>query len=355
MKPKISIIVPIYNMERYLERCLNSLLSQTFTDFDVIAVDDGSTDRSLEILKNYAKKDNRISVVSKPNGGVSSARNKGISIANGQYIGFVDPDDWVDRDMYESMYSVASKENIDIVMCSYMREFGNHSKQKVYNVPEKVLYFGEEVKENITRRLVGPLQEEIANPELLDAWGTVWSKLYKSEIIKENNICFQDLKEIGSNEDTLFNIEATFYANSFIFLNKPFYHYWRANDTSVTTVYKPELLKQFKTLYTKMEAFLIEKNTDYIFHEALNNRICLNTLGIGLNTVSKGNKESFIAKNKNLHSILNDYKIKQSFNSFDLKYFSPLWKVFFYFAKIRFTLGFYFMVSAIDILRKVVR
>lgn len=355
MKPKISIIVPIYNMESYLERCLNSLLAQTFTDFEVIAVDDGSTDRSLEVLNNFAKKDNRICVVSKQNGGVSSARNKGVSVANGKYIGFVDPDDWIDRDMYESMYSVASKANIDIVMCSYMREFGTHSKQKVYNVPEKVLYFEEEVKEYITRRLVGPLNEEIANPELLDAWGTVWSKLYKAEIIKENNILFHDLKEIGSNEDTLFNIEATYYSKSFIFINRPYYHYWRVNDASVTSVYKPELLHQFRTLYNKIEAFLSEKKLDQIYFEALNNRICLNTLGIGLNTVSKGNKGSLIEINKNLRSILNDNKIKQSFNTFDLKYFSPLWKVFFYFAKKRFSFGFYFMVSAIDVLRKVVR
>ena len=275
MKPKISIIVPVYNVEKYLSRCLESLLTQSFKDIEIIAINDGSTDSSLQILNNYAVKDDRLKVIDKANGGVSSARNAGIDAASGDYIGFVDPDDWIDSDMYEIMYQTAQTEKADIVMCSYIREFGSHSKEKDFHLPEKVCYYNEEVQTNIMRRLVGPLNEEVGNPELLDAWGTVWSKIYKTELIKENELWFTDLSKIGTNEDTLFNIQAFYYANSFVFLNQPFYHYWRANDTSVTSGYKPNLMNQWFNLYNIIESFLNEKGLDEDYYTALNNRICL--------------------------------------------------------------------------------
>lgn len=131
MGPKVSIVVPIYNVEAYLSRCLDSILSQTLQDIEVIAVNDGSTDASGEILDQYASKDTRIIVIHKKNGGVSAARNDGIQLVKGEYIGFVDPDDWIDHDMYEALYHSAVEEKADIVMCTYMREFGTHSKEKV--------------------------------------------------------------------------------------------------------------------------------------------------------------------------------------------------------------------------------
>ncbi|MEI4801755.1 glycosyltransferase [Bacillus sp. FJAT-51639] len=355
MKPKVSVIVPIYNVEQYVSRCLDSLLSQNFSDIEIIAVNDGSTDGSAKILNDYAKKDSRIMVIEKENGGVSSARNEGIRAANGEYIGFVDPDDWVDKDMYESMYNSAVDEKADIVMCTYTREFGSHSKIKEFNLPEKVCYHNEEVQLKVMRRLVGPLNEEIANPELLDAWGTVWSKLYRSDILKENNIEFVDLSTIGTNEDSLFNIYAFYYAKTFVFINKPYYHYWRVNTTSVTSSYKPSLMNQWFHLYSVIENFLDDKNMGKDFYIALNNRICLSTLGLGLNTISKENKVSALMKISKLHSILKDKRIKQSFRQFEMKYFSVAWRAFYFCAKFRFTLGFYFILVAIDKLRKIVR
>ena len=147
---------------------------------------------------------------------------KDYSTAKGKYIGFVDPDDWIDQDMYEKMYDTAIQENADIVMCTYIREFGTHSKEKKFNMPEKVCYQNDKVKQEVMRRLVGPMKEEIANPELLDAWGTVWSKLYRADMIKENKINFIDLKVIGTNEDSLFNIHTFYYTNTFVFLNTTF-------------------------------------------------------------------------------------------------------------------------------------
>lgn len=355
MKPKVSIIVPIYNVESYLGRCLDSLLSQSFREIEIIAVNDGSTDKSSEILKDYSERDNRIVSIEKENGGVSSARNTGLLQANGQYIGFVDPDDWIDKEMYEELYHSAIHEKADIVMCTYIREFGTHSKEKKFNMPQKVCYKNEEVKHEIMRRLVGPINEEIANPELLDAWGTVWSKLYRADMIKENNINFTDLDIIGTNEDSLFNIHTFYYANTFVFLNQPYYHYWRANETSVTAGYKPNLKDQWFNLYGMIEGFLNEKNMQSDFYLALNNRICLNTLGLGLNTISKSNKTSALIKIRKLSSILHDNRIKRSFKQFEMTYFPIVWRAFYFCAKSRFATCFYVMLVAMDWLRKIMR
>lgn len=355
MKPKISIIVPIYNVEKYLSRCLDSLLFQTFKDFEIIAINDGSTDSSGSILDEYAKKHNEIVAIHKKNNGVSSARNDGLQKAKGAYIGFVDPDDWIEERMYEVLYLTAEQEQADIVMCSYIREFGTHSREKNFNEADKSKYIDEELKTKILRRLIGPIEKEVSNPEYLDAWGTVWSKLYKSELIKQNKLEFVDLKEIGSNEDTLFNIQVFYHANSFVFLNQPLYHYWRVNETSVTSTYNKKLVHQFGTLYTKMEDFLQEKKLSGEFQTALANRISINTLGLGLNTISRGNSNSIIKKIIELNQVLKSKHIKRSLNQFDMQHCPIVWKTFFFFAKNRIALGLFMMLTSIEFLRKTVR
>ncbi|MBP1990372.1 glycosyltransferase family 2 protein [Paenibacillus eucommiae] len=352
MKPKVSIVVPIFNVESYLGRCLDSLLQQTMKDIEIIAVNDGSTDTCGEILQQYAAKDNRIVVIEKKNGGVSSARNEGIRAANGAYIGFVDPDDWVDKDMYKEMHDTAIHEEADIVMCTYYREFGTHSKEKKFNLPEKLCYRDEEVQAELLRRLIGPLKDEIGKPEYLDAWGTVWSKLYRADMIKENELAFIDLEIVGTNEDSLFNIHTSYHAKTFVFLNKPYYHYWRVNTGSVTSGYKPDLKDKWYQLYSIIEGFITDKKLSSDFYLALNNRKCLNTLGLGLNTISINNKLPVFTKIRKLSTILNDNHLKSSFRQLDMAYFPVVWKVFYLCAKFRFVLGFYLMLLAIDRLRK---
>lgn len=354
MTPKVSIVVPVYNTGNYLARCLDSLLAQTLNDIEIIAVNDGSTDDSEEILKQYAKRDPRIKVIDKQNGGISSARNIGVSQARGEYIGFVDSDDWVDANMYEELHNAAVVNKAGIVMCSYIREFGTHSKTKVFALPDRVYYHNQEVHTKVLRRLVGPLHEEMANPEFLDAWGTVWTKLYRAEIIKDNHIEFTDLKEIGTNEDLLFNIYASYYSESFLFINKPFYHYWRANEASFTSGYNANLFEQWFRLYSIIEAFLKDKKMAHEFYAALNNRICLSVLGFGLNTISGRNRSS-IEGITELRRILADGRMKRAFRHLDLTYFSLHWKIFYLCARFRFAEGLYLMLIAANYLRQLVR
>lgn len=350
-QPQVSIIVPVYNVENYIERCLNSLVNQTFKDIEIITINDGSTDKSLELLNKYAKEDIRISVIDLGDEGVSYCRNLGIEKANGKYIMFVDSDDWIDSSMVEVMYKKAEENKLDLVMCSYIREFKDHSKEKIFNLPQEIIYKDNEVKNELLRKLVGPIKEELSNPEMLDALGTVWGKLYRADILKENKIKFVDLKEIGSAEDTLFNIFTFNYLKKLMFLNKPMYHYWRDNLKSVTSQYNPKLKEQRKVFFKYISDFIKENNFEQVFEEALNNRICTSVLGLGLIECSKNNKISRINKIKNIKIIINEEYIRNAYKNLELKYFSIHWRIFYFFIKNKMSFCSYLMLSTIEFLR----
>ncbi|EGP5489252.1 glycosyltransferase, partial [Enterococcus faecium] len=131
---EISIIVPVYKVEPYLRKCVDSILAQTFTDFEVILVDDGSPDNSGKICDEYASKDSRVRVIHKKNGGLSSARNAGIDVARGKYLGFVDSDDYIEKDMYELLYDNIVKEQADLSICGI---YDIYAGKKVKILPEE--------------------------------------------------------------------------------------------------------------------------------------------------------------------------------------------------------------------------
>lgn len=350
-QPQVSIIVPVYNVQNYIERCLNSLVNQTFKDIEIITINDGSTDKSLELLNKYAKEDIRVSVIDLGDEGVSYCRNLGIEKANGKYIMFVDSDDWIDSNMVEVMYKKAEENNLDLVMCSYIREFKDRSKEKIFNLPKEIIYKENEVKNELLRKLVGPIKEELSNPELLDALGTVWGKLYRVDILKENKLKFVDLKEIGSAEDTLFNIFTFNYLKKVMFLNKPMYHYWRDNPKSVTSQYNPKLKEQRKVFFKYISDFIKENNFEQVFEEALNNRICTSILGLGLMECSKNNKINGINKIKNIKNLINEEYIREAYMNLELKYFSIHWRIFYFFIKNKMSFCSYLMLSTIEFLR----
>lgn len=350
-KLKVSVIVPVYNAEKYLNRCIESLTNQTLEDIEMIFVNDGSTDNSINILKSYKEKDKRIVIIDKVNEGVSEARNQGISKAKGDYIFFVDSDDWIDLNTLENMYETAIKDDIDIVMCSYVREFKDHSKEKSIDLNDKIIYKDKDL-EQLHLSIIGPLDNQISKSENLDSVGTVWAKLYKSSLIQNSEVKFIDLKEIGSAEDTLFNIMLFKDVKTVKFINKPYYHYWKENDNSVTSGYNPRLKEQRKVMFNYIKTFIDSNKLDQKFDEALKNRICISVLGLGLNECNKDNKLSLNKKIKNIKSILNDDDIKKSYEKFKLNYLPIHWKVFYYFNKKRMALASYIMISIIDYLRK---
>ena len=187
----VSVIIPAYNIEDYIGRCLDSIISQTYKNLEIIVVDDGSRDHTGEILDNYAKKDRRIKVIHKENGGVSSARNKGIEAAEGDYIGFIDGDDLIESEMYKTLVDLLEEENADIAHCGYQMVF-----------PDRVDYYHNTGKKKIQTTEEG--LKDLLSGEMIEP-GLV-NKLYKKELIKN---CRLD-ETVKINEDLLMNFEKKF-------------------------------------------------------------------------------------------------------------------------------------------------
>lgn len=213
----ISIIIPIYNVEKYIGKCLDSILGQSFENFEVILVDDGSTDKSGEICKEYSNKDKRIKVIHKKNGGVSSARNTGIKVSNGKYIQFVDADDYIDKNLLEYGYKKMNDE-VDLVFYSILEE---DDKGRIINKKIASSHLIDNCNRNINHTAINLHKE--------DLFGYAWCKLFKKEIIISNNIFFDE--NISLAEDEKFTCDYFKYVRKISILPSTYYHYIKYDDT----------------------------------------------------------------------------------------------------------------------------
>lgn len=226
MKPAVSVIVPIYNVEKYLSKCIESIINQTLTNIEIILVNDGSTDNSGFIADEYAKKDERIKVLHKKNAGQGSARNIGLDIAKGEYIGFIDSDDWIDLNMYNELYKNAIDYNSDICICN----------RKVFNETNKLINLIDvenKLYTEINQNIIDYLIKEFFYPSTVSAC----NKIYKKEIIDNNNIRFKSFKDVGS-EDTLFNYEMLFKINTVKTINNISYNQLARNGSTMRSYNK---------------------------------------------------------------------------------------------------------------------
>lgn len=217
MNYKLSVVIPIYNAEKYLEKCVDSLRKQTLTDIQIILVDDGSKDTSAVLCDNLSEQDSRVFVIHKKNGGVSSARNLGIQSAQGEYLGFVDADDWVDPYMFETLYFAAKQNEADVVMCDAVTEYEN----------------GEQSPDTITQLTEDTvLTKEMFTPTLLmEMAGSAWRCIYRTnQLWKHGNSFNTDLK---FSEDRVFNLYAFGYANKVVYLKRAFYHRLMQRESAV--------------------------------------------------------------------------------------------------------------------------
>lgn len=206
--PKVSVIVPVYNVEEYLERCLDSLVNQTLKDIEIIIVNDGSTDGSKEIIQEYINKYKNIVYLEKKNGGLSSARNYGIPYAKGEYIGFVDSDDYVELTMYEKMYNKAVEEKSDMVECDFIWEYPNKKREDIGKI-----YSGK--KEAIVEARV-----------------VAWNKIIKKDIIEKNKITFPEGLRY---EDIEFFYKLVPHLNKISFVKEAFVHYIQRESSIANT------------------------------------------------------------------------------------------------------------------------
>ena len=211
----ISVVVAAYNIEEYLPRCLDSLAAQTYPFLQIIIVDDGSTDFTGEICDSYAAKYSQMQVIHRTNGGLSVARNTGLAVARGEYIGYVDGDDWIEADMYEKMLAACEKHGADVAICAY-REIGNDGFSNVFSKEEYVLS-GEEA-----------LDIYVCDNKPYHIYNSVWSKLFKRDIIE--GVQFPAGKK---SEDILYTTHALLHSNTCVFLDEPFYNYVVSREGSI--------------------------------------------------------------------------------------------------------------------------
>ncbi len=342
-KALISIVVPVYNTAKYLHHCLDSIVRQTYEHIEVICINDGSTDESLQILEEFASKDKRIVVIDQLNQGLSETRNKGILRATGSYLMFVDSDDWIELDMCEQMLQIAEKRNVDIVLSSYNRCFGEVIKPKLV-LPEERYYVDMEIQE-LRRRLWGLCGEELRDPSQGDSMGSSSMKLYRREIIIGQQLRFVDTREVGSAEDVLFNAEYFRFVRSAYYIHKCFYQYRKVNNQSLTSSYRPNLFKQWGNLFSRFESMIREENLPFDFKIALNNRICLGLIGLGLNELNSGHNYTNIRRK--IDNIVNAPLYVEACKTLDFRYFPIHWKLFFYCAKKGYSRSILLMLYAI--------
>lgn len=271
----VSVIVPAYNVEKYISKCMDSLIQQTYSNLEIIVINDGSTDNTLEILKEYQLKDNRIILINKKNSGVSDSRNIALKYSKGNFVLFVDADDWLDINTVLVCIEKIETEHADVCFFAYQSEYPNRSDiRTLYS--ESRIFVDKECKD-LQRRIIGPINEELNTPQRLDSYGTIWAKLYRKNLLKD--LFFEDLNKVGSAEDTLFNSFVFLRVKKAIYLNQPFYHYRRNNDASVTRRFRPHLLRQWSYLFAEMRKSVQTAEAEV----ALFNRIAISLFGFDLN------------------------------------------------------------------------
>lgn len=222
---KLSIIVPVYNGEKYINQTVDSILAQTFKDFELILINDGSTDRTREILEKCKEKDKRLRVIHQENSGPGAARNVGIREARGEYIGFVDGDDMVAKTMYETL-TEKTIEDVEMVMCAYKEKGSAYENTVRATLPDNTKLFQKDIEEKI-------ISTFIKNEN--HGFFALWNKIYKRNFIVDNEIFIEEDRRQG--EDWWFNIRVFCKLHTYIYINEPLYYYVRQNPQSLMNSY----------------------------------------------------------------------------------------------------------------------
>lgn len=316
MDIKISVIVPIYKVEEYLQRCIDSIIKQTYKNLEIILVDDGSPDNCPLICDMNQKKDSRIKVIHQKNAGLSAARNIGLEIATGDYISFVDSDDYINKSMYEILLGHCVKENAEIAICKFTRFYGKH--------------LTEEVQLNAKSKIITPreaLQELHGNEG--EIYGVAYNKLYKRDIFKELRF------PVGKiNEDEFFNYKALDRANKIVKDENTLYYYYQGNSGSITNNNKYLITTDVFEAFEEREAYF--KQRGYTDLEGIACRTYLDRIMSNYQQLQQIKGYDKIAIRKLIKMYRKKYITRNHFikgKGYKLFYFSP--KVYIIFKKMK--------------------
>lgn len=295
--PILSIIIPIYNTEKYLHRCIDSILNQSFSDFELILVNDGSVDNSLYICNQFAERDTRIKVIDQCNKGVSEARNIGLEYSTGKYISFIDSDDSIMRDMYSTLVKNIELTNCDHIICGYNEiNESNNVIAHLFDLPNKTPLNSSDIIERIISSIFTPI----------NLTNSLCHKLYRRNIIVDNHLSF---KKRQRGEDWLFNIEYLQLIKSALYINTPLYNYHR-NSNSIMSQILPEQFLLWKENRLVRQNLAIKYNLNPDYHSY--NDLWINQLFNYLINITDSN----LPNNKNiLYSIFSDEELSDAYRN----------------------------------------
>lgn len=298
---KLSVIVPIYNCEKYINKCIDSILNQTLKDIEIILIDDGAFDNSGKIADEYAKLDKRISVIHQENSGPSVARNKGIELAKGKYIGFVDSDDYIEPTMYEELYNSANKNKAQVAMCSYYEKYiDNDESIKVKaDLESNKLYNKSAIEDNIISTF--PKNENFG-------YYSLWNKIYLREWLLDSRIVIDISRDHG--EDWWFNINVFSKIDSFVYVDKPLYNYIHVNSNSLMSKYRENQFDLFLDGRLKMKEITPKK---YMNEKEFNKRFVYEFSSYIIRTMKEiDNKDR---RKELINKVINNDEVIQSCNN----------------------------------------
>ena len=303
MKKKISIIVPCYNVEDFLDESVESLINQTYKDIEIILVDDGSKDSTPQLCDKWASKDSRIKVVHKSNGGLVSARNAGYEAATGEWLMYLDSDDWIDTDTCEKLIKYLEKyPNIDICFWKCIQELGEQSITGKWEWPSKekeVLYTGEQCKDLARHTLI--YKSGIA---------TAYCKLIRTSYAKKYDIKHDDSLRQGA-EGMEFSLRSFYYANEALYVNEYFNHY-RYNADSISKQINEKNTEYITDCFKCVEKDISSFENQKAFLDAAHQRAVYALIAVAMSTYfHPNNKDSIITKVKKYKKVIKDYKFYQ--------------------------------------------
>ena len=305
MNQLISVIVPVYNVEKYLNRCIDSILNQTFKQIEIILVDDGSTDNSPIICDEYCDRYENIKVIHKENNRVSAARNDGIKIASGKYIALVDSDDWIEPNMLEEMYNKAEEFHTDMTMCD-LKKVGVESEYTVSQPIREGYYDRNMIETELFPCLI--MFENIEFPPTISNW----TCLFRREFLIENDLFYDE--DVHYCEDSIFGSKAMYNANGFYYMkNKYFYNYFY-NPNSTTSTCNMKKWDSYLIINQRLKEYFKDSKFDF------SRQIKINMLYFTLNFLGEIKNADLVLeeKRKKCYEIFNDEYVKQIFENFKL-------------------------------------
>lgn len=332
MNHLISVIVPVYNTEKYLAQCIESILNQTYKNLEIILIDDGSKDNSSLICDEYQKKDYRVKVIHQNNFGVAVARNRGLDIANGEYIAFVDSDDYIENEMYQKMLEVAINYKCDLVLCDCLKEYKFCSKIYSHNIKAGFYNYDQLVNEYYHHLLI---MENIEYPATISNW----TFLFKKEIMNISGEKIRYEPGIRYSEDWLFGSQIAYSSKSLYYMKGEVFYHYRMNDESASHKFISNKWNDYERLYNKMsERFLNVKEYDFTMQL---NLVQLFLVYNAIGDILQNDDMLFYEKKKNILLILQNNNVKKMFKKIKISnlYISNKQKTITFFYKYNICIG----------------